>query len=160
VWRFFHITDRHAWRPSTYLTNEGFSVARIEKIGLLLWFVPMGWDYVSELRPSRGLLSPIRRYTSMDSRWIVTRENEELGEEPVPVPLCPPQISHGLTRREPGPPRRCAILQYILEKYYLRLYIYLSHWPWCLSIADTNLSFLRAEGLSIGLGKIPARNSI
>jgi hypothetical protein len=23
---------------------------------------------------------------------------EELGEKPVPVPLCPPQIPHGLTR--------------------------------------------------------------
>jgi hypothetical protein len=27
-----------------------------------------------------------------------TRENRQLGEKPVPVPLCPPQISHGLTR--------------------------------------------------------------
>jgi hypothetical protein len=25
-------------------------------------------------------------------------ENRQLGEKPVPVPLCPPQISHGLTR--------------------------------------------------------------
>jgi hypothetical protein len=25
-------------------------------------------------------------------------KNEELGEKPVPVPLCPPQISHGLTQ--------------------------------------------------------------
>jgi hypothetical protein len=25
-----------------------------------------------------------------------TRENRQLGEKPVPVPLCPPQISHGL----------------------------------------------------------------
>jgi hypothetical protein len=27
----------------------------------------------------------------------LTGENRQLGEEPVPVPLCPPQISHGLT---------------------------------------------------------------
>jgi hypothetical protein len=26
-------------------------------------------------------------------------ENRQLGEKPVPVPLCPPQISHGL---DPG----------------------------------------------------------
>jgi hypothetical protein len=29
---------------------------------------------------------------------VLTGETEELGEEPVPVPLCPPQIPHGLTR--------------------------------------------------------------
>jgi hypothetical protein len=33
----------------------------------------------------------------------LTGENRELGEKPVPVSLCPPQISHGLTRdRTPG----------------------------------------------------------
>jgi hypothetical protein len=28
----------------------------------------------------------------------LTEENRQLGEKPVPVSLCPPQISHGLTR--------------------------------------------------------------
>jgi hypothetical protein len=28
----------------------------------------------------------------------LTGENRQLGEKPVPVPLCPPQISHGLSR--------------------------------------------------------------
>jgi hypothetical protein len=28
----------------------------------------------------------------------LTRENRQLGEKPVPVPLCPPQTPHGLTR--------------------------------------------------------------
>jgi hypothetical protein len=28
----------------------------------------------------------------------LTGENRQLGEKPVPVPLCPPQISHRLTR--------------------------------------------------------------
>jgi hypothetical protein len=28
----------------------------------------------------------------------LTGENRQLGEKPVPVPLGPPQISHGLTR--------------------------------------------------------------
>jgi hypothetical protein len=38
-------------------------------------------------------------------QWNDTdRENEELGEEPVSVPLCPLQIPHGLTQAEPGPP--------------------------------------------------------
>jgi hypothetical protein len=30
--------------------------------------------------------------------WYWQGKTEELGEKPVPVPLCPPQISHGLTR--------------------------------------------------------------
>jgi hypothetical protein len=36
----------------------------------------------------------------MDSHggMILTEETKELGEEPVPLPLCPPQIPHGLTR--------------------------------------------------------------
>ena len=28
----------------------------------------------------------------------LTGENRQLGEKPLPVPVCPPQISHGLTR--------------------------------------------------------------
>jgi hypothetical protein len=35
--------------------------------------------------------------------WYWQGETEELGEKPVSVPLCPPQISHGLTRAQnPG----------------------------------------------------------
>jgi hypothetical protein len=38
-------------------------------------------------------------YEYAEPRWNDTsRETEELGEKPVPVPLCPPQISYGLTR--------------------------------------------------------------
>jgi hypothetical protein len=33
-----------------------------------------------------------------DGGMILTGESEKLGEKPVPVPLCPPQIPHGLTR--------------------------------------------------------------
>jgi hypothetical protein len=34
----------------------------------------------------------------MEHRWSETEgETEVLGEKPVPVPLCPPQIPHGLT---------------------------------------------------------------
>jgi hypothetical protein len=30
--------------------------------------------------------------------WYIDGKTEELWEKPVPVPLCPPQIPHGLTR--------------------------------------------------------------
>jgi hypothetical protein len=30
--------------------------------------------------------------------WYIDGKTEELGKKPVPVPLCPPQITHGLTR--------------------------------------------------------------
>jgi hypothetical protein len=30
--------------------------------------------------------------------WYCQGKSDELGEKPVPVPLCPPQIPHGLTR--------------------------------------------------------------
>jgi hypothetical protein len=29
---------------------------------------------------------------------ILTGETEELGEKSVPLPVCPPQIPHGLTK--------------------------------------------------------------
>jgi hypothetical protein len=34
-----------------------------------------------------------------------TGETEVLGEEPVPVPLSPPQIPHEMNGIEPGSPR-------------------------------------------------------
>jgi hypothetical protein len=33
-----------------------------------------------------------------DGGMMLRGKTEELGEKPVPVPLCPPQIPHGLTR--------------------------------------------------------------
>jgi hypothetical protein len=43
--------------------------------------------------------SSSRRHKSMQSHggMTLTGEPEELGEKPVPVPLCSPQIKHGLT---------------------------------------------------------------
>jgi hypothetical protein len=41
------------------------------------------------------------RWYEFGKRWwndILTGKTEELGEKPVPVPLCPPQIPHELTR--------------------------------------------------------------
>jgi hypothetical protein len=61
----------------------------------------VGW-----VRPKRGCLLTlaILRIPQMIWVWRATVEwywqgkTEELGEKPVPVPLCPPQIPHGLTR--------------------------------------------------------------
>jgi hypothetical protein len=41
-----------------------------------------------------------------DGGMILTGENAEFGEKPVPVPLCPPQIPHGMTR---APTRASAV---------------------------------------------------
>jgi hypothetical protein len=43
-------------------------------------------------------VSILRMSLESDGGIILTGETEELGEKPVPVPLCPPQIPHGLTR--------------------------------------------------------------
>jgi hypothetical protein len=61
----------------------------------------MGWDYVSELRPKTDLLffpQMIYEYAALVEWWYWQGKIEELGEKPVPVPLCPSQIPHGLTR--------------------------------------------------------------
>jgi hypothetical protein len=68
---------------------------------LIDWSISMGWDYVSELLLP---LTDILFIPQMIWVWRVTVEwywqgkTEELGEKPVPVPFCPPQIPHGLTR--------------------------------------------------------------
>jgi hypothetical protein len=58
-------------------------------------------DDVSELQPPTGLLFILQViYEFGEPRWNDTDrgKTEELGEKPVPVPLRPPQIPHGLTR--------------------------------------------------------------
>jgi hypothetical protein len=35
---------------------------------------------------------------------MIGRGNQRTRREPAPVPLCPPQTSHALPGREPGPP--------------------------------------------------------
>jgi hypothetical protein len=62
--------------------------------------MPMGWDYVSELRsPARLFLSPMW-WLSVESHGgiILTEENRRTRRKLVPEPLCPPQIPHGLAR--------------------------------------------------------------
>jgi hypothetical protein len=64
------------------------------------WLISMEWDYVSELLP----LTDILFIPQMIWVWRATVElywrakAEELGDKPVPVPLCPPQTPDGLTR--------------------------------------------------------------
>jgi hypothetical protein len=63
----------------------------------------MGWDGVSELRPATGILfipqDDITYYMSTESRdgIILAKENPRTRKKPAPVPLCSPQIPHGLT---------------------------------------------------------------
>jgi hypothetical protein len=63
------------------------------------------------LVPKRGCLLTLayyafpRRYEFGERRWndILTGENRRTRKKkPVPVPLCPPQIPHGLTRARTG----------------------------------------------------------
>jgi hypothetical protein len=64
----------------------------------LHWSISMRWDYVSELLPQTDILFiPTWYVLEKDGGMILAGETEELGEKPVPVPLCPPQIPHGLT---------------------------------------------------------------
>jgi hypothetical protein len=54
-------------------------------------FVLMRWDYVSELRPPKGLLFIPQVMSRMShGGTILAEETEELGEKPVVVSLCPP----------------------------------------------------------------------
>jgi hypothetical protein len=77
----------------------------------LFWSTSMGWDYVSELLPLTGMFIPQmiqvgeRRWYDgeRDGETVETvgywqGKTEEHGEKLVPVPLCTPQIPHGLTR--------------------------------------------------------------
>jgi hypothetical protein len=60
-----------------------------------VFFVSMGWDHVSERRPSKGpFLSP----RCSNGGMISTGETKELGENNVSVSFCSPQIQHALTR--------------------------------------------------------------
>jgi hypothetical protein len=62
----------------------------------------MGWDDVSERQPPMRLLFvPQVIYENGGMmEWYWQGKTEELGETPVPVPLCPPQIPLGLTRAQ------------------------------------------------------------
>jgi hypothetical protein len=66
----------------------------------MLLFMLMWWDYVPELQPLTDVLfirpSDIWVWrATVNWNW---KGKTELREKPVPVPLCPPQIPHELTR--------------------------------------------------------------
>jgi hypothetical protein len=68
---------------------------------LIGWLISIGWDCVSELLSLTDIVHPPRRQKSMENNsgmiyW--QGKTEKLGEKPVPVPLCPPQIPQELTR--------------------------------------------------------------
>jgi hypothetical protein len=64
----------------------------------LLLFMPMGWDYISQLWLPVGLLFILKMiYEYGEPQWNDTDgKTEEHWEKPVTVPLFPPQVPHGL----------------------------------------------------------------
>jgi hypothetical protein len=67
-------------------------------------FLDFFWGGVGQTQAWMPTYVSILRIPQMIWVWRVTVEwywqgkTEELGEKPVPVPLCPPQIQHGFTR--------------------------------------------------------------
>jgi hypothetical protein len=62
------------------------------------WLIIMKWDYISELLPLVDILfiSHVIWVWRAMVEWYIIGKTRELREKPVPVPLCPPQIPHGL----------------------------------------------------------------
>jgi hypothetical protein len=60
----------------------------------------MGETIISELQPPKGLLFISQMIREYGEPWWndIDSKTEELGEQPVPMPLWPPQIPQGLTR--------------------------------------------------------------
>jgi hypothetical protein len=87
-------------RPQHKMCVNGFLKITYEHM-TKAWLIMMGWEYVSELQPPTGLLfTPHIIYEYGQPRWNDTDgKTEELGEKPVTVALCPPQIPHGITHR-------------------------------------------------------------
>jgi hypothetical protein len=108
--RALHHTSEVLSSLTSDLTVTKFQTAVNCYVARLLGFIVcscrscrLGWDYVSELRPPTGLLFiPQIIYEYGEPWWndIDSEKPNKFGEKPVPVPLCPPQISHGLTREQ------------------------------------------------------------
>jgi hypothetical protein len=85
-----------------YLPVSVLTKAEMGRLHVYFSFCSCQWgETVSELRPLTVLLFiPQMIYESAAPRRnnIGRKKNKELREKPVPVSLCPPYISHGLTK--------------------------------------------------------------
>jgi hypothetical protein len=64
-------------------------------------FILLGWDDVCVLWPSSSLsFIPQMIYIWATVEWYWQGKTKELREKCVPVPLCPPQIPHGLNQAQ------------------------------------------------------------
>jgi hypothetical protein len=71
------------------------------------WLIFMGWYYISELLPLTDMLFTWRWYElESDGGMILTGKSRITRKKPVPLPLCPLQVPHGLTR---APTRASAV---------------------------------------------------
>jgi hypothetical protein len=84
------VLDPHCLQPLTYTKGQRHTPD---------WLIIMGWDYVSELLPLAVILFiPQMIWVWRETaEWYWQGKTEELGEKPVSVLLCPPQIPHGFT---------------------------------------------------------------
>jgi hypothetical protein len=90
----FTTCHHRRWNKSTMTHLHSLTV-----ILLFVLFMSMGWDYISKQRPSEPIVHPQITCEYGEPRWNDTdRGTDELCGKPVPVPQCPPQIPHGLTR--------------------------------------------------------------
>jgi hypothetical protein len=64
----------------------------VSGVRLCLWTTATNWPIIHSL----GDIWVCRAMVE----WYWQGKREELGEKPVPVPLCPPQIPHGLTQSQ------------------------------------------------------------
>jgi hypothetical protein len=55
-------------------------------------YIPEDSKLQTYFHPSDDIYMSVESHTGM----ILTRKTDEFGENPVPVPLCPPQIPQGL----------------------------------------------------------------
>jgi hypothetical protein len=87
------------FRHSISRNSEPTFIDRLIVVIIIIIIVIIGWD-VSELLPLTDILLIFQMiWAWRDGRMIYWQgKTEELWEKPVPVPLCPPQIPHGLTQ--------------------------------------------------------------
>jgi hypothetical protein len=93
---------------------------------IIKFFMLMGWDNVSELQPQWAHPPDGARVWTAMVEWHREKQMNSW-EKPVPVPLCPPHIPHGLTGREPGPLWWEASLSHGMA-YIIKLVIFMSHY--------------------------------